>query len=123
MLRRHDLLFDLILVLHLLPVVLILIVDAHLINSMLLLLEAILAAYDNRWGLVILENTLDLGQEFLHALNLPVHRLLVMLRVEELGAALEQVLRACFVSRHRNCLLHSSIFVVWYLVEATILPG
>ena len=89
MLRRRNLLFDLILVLHLLPVVLILIVYAHLINGMLLLLEAILAAYDYRWGLVILENALDLGQEFLHALDLPVHRLLAMLRVEELGTALE----------------------------------
>ena len=123
MLRRRDPLFVLILILHLLPVVLILIVYAHLINGMLLLLEAILAAYDNRWGLIILKDALDLGQEFLHGLDLLVHRLLFMLRVEELRAALEQVLRACFVFRYRNCLLHSSIFVVWHLVEAPILPG
>ena len=121
---RSNLLFDLVFfVLHFLAVVLILIIYAHLIDGMLLLLEAILAADDNRRGLVILENAFDLSQEFLHALDLPVHRILAVLRVEELGAALEQVLGTCFVSLDRNCLLHASVFIVWHLVEATILPG
>ena len=105
---RINLLFDLVFfVLHFLAVVLILVIYAHLIDGMLLLLEAILAADDNRRGLVILENAFDLSQEFLHALDFPVHGLLAVLRVEELRAALEQVLRAGFVSRNRNCLLHA----------------
>ena len=74
---------------------------------MLLLLEATLAANDNRWGLVILENAFDLRQEFFHALDLPVHRLLAVLRVEKLRAALKQTLRACFIFCNRFCLLHA----------------